>query len=210
MSSNRPKAWSFSSLECIFNLFAMQIYDILCYLCFLMPKLNYIEPDEAVKAVRSGDHIHLSSIASVPHILVEALCKRTDVEDLHFHHFHTEGPAPYASGGAFFDQGFFVGPNVRDNVGAGLADYIPVNLFETQAMYRNGALPCDVAMVQVSEPEDGMVSLGIERVLIHREQVLGTCFHAKPAALAAIGIEGDVYHFGTSFFSGFQFRRVIL
>ncbi len=53
-----------------------------------------------------------------------------------------------------------MGPNVRENVGAGLADYIPVNLFETQAMYRNGALPCDVAMVQVSEPEDGMVSLG--------------------------------------------------
>ena len=160
MSSNRPKAWSFSSLECIFNLFAMQIYDILCYLCFLMPNLHFIEAGEAVKAVRSGDHIHLSSIASVPQILVEALCRRTDVEDLHFHHFHTEGPAPYAAGGAFFDQGFFVGPNVRENVGEGLADYIPVNLFETQAMYRNGALPCDVAMVQVSEPEDGMVSLG--------------------------------------------------
>ena len=27
-------------------------------------------------------------------------------------------------------------------------------------MYRSGALPCDVAMVQVSEPEGGMVSLG--------------------------------------------------
>lgn len=125
-----------------------------------MPNLHFIEAGEAVKAVRSGDHIHLSSIASVPQILVEALCRRTDVEDLHFHHFHTEGPAPYAAGGAFFDQGFFVGPNVRENVGEGLADYIPVNLFETQAMYRNGALPCDVAMVQVSEPEDGMVSLG--------------------------------------------------
>lgn len=123
-------------------------------------ELRFIEAQEAVKAVRSGDHVHLSSIASVPHILVEALCERTDLRDIHFHHFHTEGPAPYASGGAFFDQGFFVGPNVRANVAEGLADYIPVNLFETQAMYRSGALPCDVAMVQVSEPENGMVSLG--------------------------------------------------
>ena len=123
-------------------------------------ELRFIEAQEAVKAVKSGDHVHLSSIASVPHILVEALCERTDLRDIHFHHFHTEGPAPYAAGGAFFDQGFFVGPNVRANVAEGLADYIPVNLFETQAMYRNGALPCDVAMVQVSEPEDGMVSLG--------------------------------------------------
>lgn len=123
-------------------------------------ELKFIEAHEAVKAVRSGDHVHLSSIASVPQILVDALCERTDLRDIHFHHFHTEGPAPYASGGAFFDQGFFVGPNVRANVAEGLADYIPVNLFETQAMYRSGALPCDVAMVQVSEPENGMVSLG--------------------------------------------------
>ena len=123
--------------------------------------MNSVNAIEAVKCVRSGDHVHLSSIASVPLILVEALAKRADeLQDVHFHHFHTEGPAPYAEGGAFLDQGFFVGPNVRANVQKGLADYLPVNLFETQLMYRNGALPCDVAMVQVSEPVDGMVSLG--------------------------------------------------
>ena len=105
--------------------------------------------------------MHLSSIASVPQCLIEALSGRaSELKDIHFHHFHTEGPAPYSQGGAFFDQGFFIGPNVRENVQKGLADYIPVNLFETQAMYRSGALPCDVAMVQVSEPENGMVSLG--------------------------------------------------
>ena len=126
-----------------------------------MTKISYISAEEAVRAVRSGDHVHLSSIASVPQILVEALARRaSELEDVHFHHFHTEGAAPYAEGGPFFDQGFFVGPNVRKNVQEGLADYIPVNLFETQAMYRTGALACDVALVQVSEPEDGMVSLG--------------------------------------------------
>ena len=123
--------------------------------------MNSVHATEAVKCVRSGDHVHLSSIASVPLILVEALAERAgELQDVHFHHFHTEGPAPYAEGGAFLDQGFFVGPNVRANVQKGLADYLPVNLFETQLMYRNGALPCDVAMVQVSEPVDGTVSLG--------------------------------------------------
>ena len=126
-----------------------------------MLKPEFISAREAVKCVRSGDHVHLSSIASVPLILVEALAERSkELHDVHFHHFHTEGPAPYAEGGAFLDQGFFVGPNVRANVQKGLADYLPVNLFETQLMYRNGALPCNVAMVQVSEPVDGMVSLG--------------------------------------------------
>ena len=129
-----------------------------------MNQLPFISALEAVQSVRSGDHIHLSSIASVPHILVEALCQRAhELSDIHFHHFHTEGPAPYSEAayqGVFFDQGFFVGPNVRANVNAGYADYLPAHLFESQAMYRSGALRCDVAMVQVSEPVDGMVSLG--------------------------------------------------
>ena len=133
----------------------------------LMKRIQYTSAEEAVKAVKSHDHIHLSSVASVPHILIRALCKRADageVKDLHFHHFHTEGEAPYSSkeyNGIFFDQGFFIGPNVRANVNAGYADYIPVHLGESQKLYRSGILPCDVAMVQVSEPdENGFVSLG--------------------------------------------------
>ena len=132
-----------------------------------MSEYKYVTADQAVTSVRTGDHIHLSSIASVPHVLIRALCRRADageVRDLHFHHFHTEGPAPYSSeeyAGIFFDQGFFVGPNVRANVNAGWADYLPTHLFESQFMYRTGALPCNVAMVQVSLPdENGMVSLG--------------------------------------------------
>lgn len=132
-----------------------------------MKQIHYISADEAVKAVKSGDRIHLSSVASVPHILIQALCKRADaeeIEDLHFHHFHTEGPAPYSQpeySGIFFDQGFFVGPNVRANVNSGYADYLPVHLGESQKLYRSGALRCDVAMVQVSLPDkNGMVSLG--------------------------------------------------
>ena len=130
----------------------------------LMKPLQYISAEEAVRSVRSGDHVHLSSIASVPHILIEALCRRAgELRDVRFHHFHTEGPAPYGSAEyreSFLDQGFFVGSNLRASVQAGVADYLPAHLSESQAMYRSGVLPCHVAMVQVSEPEDGMVSLG--------------------------------------------------
>ena len=86
---------------------------------------NYVTADEAVSCFRSGSHIHLSSIASVPQVLVQALKRRADageVKDLHFHHFHMEGDAPYSApeyAGVFFDQGFFVGPKVRANVNAG-------------------------------------------------------------------------------------------
>ena len=132
-----------------------------------MKGIHYVSADEAVSAIKSGDHIHLGSVASVPHVLIDALVRRADageVEDLHFHHFHTEGPAPYSDpkySGIFFEQGFFVGPNVRANVDAGFADYLPAHLVDTQRMYRRGDIKLGSALVQVSLPdENGMISLG--------------------------------------------------
>ena len=132
-----------------------------------MKAIKYVSADEAVSHIPSGSHIHLSSVASVPHALISALCRRADagdVKDLHFHHFHTEGPAPYSEPryeGIFFDQGFFLGPNVRANVNAGYADYLPVHLGESQKLYRTRQIPLGAALVQVSLPdEQGRVSLG--------------------------------------------------
>ena len=132
-----------------------------------MRQLNFVSADEAVSVVKTHDHIHISSAAHVPFILIEALCKRADageIEDIHFHHSYTEGPAMYADPkyrGIFIDQAFFVGPTVRPNVNLGIADYIPVHLYETQKLYRTGAVRCDVAMVSVSTPGmGGYVSLG--------------------------------------------------
>ena len=122
---------------------------------------------EAVKVIKSGDHIHLSSVASAPECLLEAMCERgrnKEFKNVYIHHLHTEGPAPYANQefeGIFQHDAFFVGSNVRKDVQAGYADYIPIFLSETQKLYREGYLPCDVAMVQVCPPDaHGYVSLG--------------------------------------------------
>lgn len=132
-----------------------------------MNTIKFVTADEAVSHIPSHSHVHLSSVASVPHILIQALCRRADagdVCDLHFHHFHTEGPAPYsdpAYEGKFFDQGFFLGPNVRANVNAGYADYLPVHLGETPKLYKSGAVKLGAALVNVSRPNaEGYVSLG--------------------------------------------------
>ena len=132
-----------------------------------MKPIKFVSADEAVSHIPSHSHIHLSSVASVPHCLIQALCRRADagdVTDLHFHHFHTEGPAPYsdpAYEGKFFDQGFFIGPNVRPNVNSGYADYLPVHLGESPALYRKGYIKLGAALVNISLPdENGMVSLG--------------------------------------------------
>lgn len=129
--------------------------------------LKFVSADEAVKIIRSGDHVHLSSVASAPQCLIQAMCRRGDrgeLRDVRIHHLHTEGPAPYADAryeGVFQLDSFFVGANVRKDTQAGAADYIPVFLSETQKLYRAGVLPCNVAMIQVTPPDKhGYVSLG--------------------------------------------------
>ncbi|MFI3294819.1 MAG: acetyl-CoA hydrolase/transferase C-terminal domain-containing protein [Rikenellaceae bacterium] len=132
-----------------------------------MKSMNVISAQEAVKVVKNGDHIHLSSVASAPQCLIKALVERGEkgeLRDVHIHHLHTEGPAPYADeqfSGIFQADQFFVGGNLRRQTQAGFADYIPVFLSETQKLYRCGALPINVAMIQVSPPDKhGFVSLG--------------------------------------------------
>lgn len=129
--------------------------------------LSYVSADEAVRSVKSHNHIHISSAAQVPYCLIEALQRRADageITDIHFHQSYSDGPAPFADPkyeGIFFDQAFFVGPAVRKSVNMGVADYVPIHLSQTQQVYRDGTLPCDVAMVLVSEPDaNGYVSLG--------------------------------------------------
>lgn len=129
--------------------------------------IKFTTPQEAVKVIKSGDHVHLSSVASVPQILVRAMTERGragELKDIRIHHLHTEGEALYATPdmeGVFQLDSFFVGGNVRQVTQQGYADYIPVFLSETQRLYREGVLPCDVAMIQVSVPDKhGYVSLG--------------------------------------------------
>ena len=124
------------------------------------PNLTIVSADEAVRVVKSGDHVHLSSVASAPQCLIKALCARGDrgeLRDVYIHHLHTEGPAPYADPkyeGIFQSAQFFVGGNLRGATQAGYADYIPVFLSETQKLYRCGALPIDVAMIQCKLPAE--------------------------------------------------------
>ncbi len=132
-----------------------------------MTQIKFTTAQEAVKVIKSGDHIHLSSVASAPQCLIKAMCERGpagELKDVHMHHLHTEGPAPYSEPefeGVFQLDSFFVGGNVRKTTQAGYADYIPVFLSETQKLYRSGAVPCNVAMIQVSRPDKhGFVSLG--------------------------------------------------
>lgn len=133
-----------------------------------MAKLyNAVSAEEAVKVIKSGDHVHISSVSCAPMCLIEAMCERGErgeLKDVHIHHLHTEGPAPYVDSkfeGVFQHDAFFVGSNVRKSVQQGYADYIPVFLNETARLYRDNYIKCNVALIQVTPPDEfGYVSMG--------------------------------------------------
>ncbi len=129
--------------------------------------IKFVSAEEAVKVIKSGDRIHIHSVALAPQKLIKAMCERGkagEFRGVKIQHLHTEGPAPYANKeyeGIFFLESFFVGHNVRKDTQAGFADYIPVFLHETQRLIRENVLHVNVAMVQVSPPDKhGYVSLG--------------------------------------------------
>ncbi len=133
---------------------------------------------EAVAAVGSGQRVYLQGGCAVPHATLAALVERgKSLRDVEIVHLHTEGPAVYVRpemAGHFRHNALFIGPNAREAVNAGRADFTPVFLSEIPALFENGVLPLDVALIQVSPPDrNGFCSLGISV----------DC--AKPAAEAA-------------------------
>jgi acyl-CoA hydrolase/GNAT superfamily N-acetyltransferase len=122
--------------------------------------------DDALKAVRSGQHIFVGSGAAAPQFLVERLAARADyLHAAQVIHIMTLGLAPYALSPvkeAFRHNAFFVGPNVREAVTTGEADYTPIFLSEVPRLFRSGRVPIDVALIQVTPPDEhGFCSLGV-------------------------------------------------
>ncbi|MBU6366551.1 MAG: 4-hydroxybutyrate CoA-transferase [Gemmatimonadetes bacterium] len=123
-----------------------------------------VAAEEAVGVVRSGMRVFVHGAAATPTPLLEALVARPDLEGVRLVHLHTGGPAPWAApeqAGRFRSVSLFTGAAVRDAVADGRADYVPVFLSDIPALFRSGALPLDVALVQVSPPDrHGLCSLG--------------------------------------------------
>lgn len=133
----------------------------------MQKELKIVSFVEAAKSIKSGDRVHLHSVALAPHKFIAEMCNRGRAGELNnvtIQHIHTEGPAPYADiefEGIFHLESLFVGANVRKQTQAGYADYIPVFLSETQQLIREGYLNVNVVVIQVSTPDKhGYVSLG--------------------------------------------------
>jgi acyl-CoA hydrolase/GNAT superfamily N-acetyltransferase len=125
-----------------------------------------IGPEAVFARLRPGDTVFVASACAEPQHLVAGLRafapRLSDVEIFHL----------LGSGQANFDEpeladhvrlnSFFIGESSRALVARGAADYTPVFLSEIPDLMRQGQLPIDLALIQVTQPNpDGWCSLGV-------------------------------------------------
>jgi acyl-CoA hydrolase/GNAT superfamily N-acetyltransferase len=129
-----------------------------------------VDAGEAVAVVKPGQRVFIGSGAGEPQALVEALSARGDLSDTEIVHILTLGIAPYAEprfGRRFRHNAYFIGPNVRQAVEEGRADYTPIFLSEIPRLFRSGRVVVDVAMIAVSPPDaHGYCSYGVSTDIV--------------------------------------------
>uniref|UniRef100_UPI003B967A9B acetyl-CoA hydrolase/transferase family protein n=1 Tax=Candidatus Magnetaquicoccus inordinatus TaxID=2496818 RepID=UPI003B967A9B len=127
-----------------------------------------LQPKEWKQFVKPGDRIFIGSGPGCPHALVRSLLDRVHSKhfyDLEFVHILTLGEAPWLDP-RYRDSvrvnALFLGEETRKAVQKGEADYTPCFLSEVPSLFTGGVLPIDVALVQLSPPdEEGYCSLGL-------------------------------------------------
>lgn len=132
----------------------------------MKPNIKYVSACEALSVIRSGHRVFVHGSAMTPVYLLNELAKESgrlrDVEmvSITIHGDIDVCKPEYA--GNFHMNSMFVSASIRQAVAEGRADYIPVFLSEIPELFKRNILPLDVAIVQVSVPDEhGYCSLGV-------------------------------------------------
>ena len=130
-------------------------------------KSRVVTPQEAAKAIKSGNRIFLTGNVSVPQKVLAALVEYApQLKNVEICQALTVGSADYVSPameGHLRVNSIFISANIRQAVHEGRADFTPVFLSEVPLLFKSGQLPLDVAMIHTSPPDEhGFCSLGVE------------------------------------------------
>lgn len=128
-------------------------------------KERTVSAQEALSHIQSGDSIVPAHAAAEPQYLINQLLKRKDeLKDVKIAQGLNIGEAPYADleyKDSFTNVSFFCGKNNRKCIQEGRGQFLPIHFYAQPRAIREGALPCDVALVQVTPPdENGYVNMG--------------------------------------------------
>jgi acyl-CoA hydrolase len=123
-----------------------------------------LSADDVIACLKSDMRVFVHGAAATPTPLLEALCKRLDLERVRLYHMHTEGVCHFADPeheGRFRSVSLFTGPPLRRAVAEGRADFVPIFLSDIPALFTSGRVPLDAALLQLSPPDaHGFCTLG--------------------------------------------------
>lgn len=126
----------------------------------------YKTAEEALAVIQSGNRVYVHGSAQTPTYLLKALTKHAHrLKDVELVSISVYGDLQidkpeYAD--IFHINSLFVSASIRHAVNEGLADYVPVFLSEIPELFHQNILPLDVAMIQVSPPDNhGYCSMGV-------------------------------------------------
>ena len=125
-----------------------------------------ISAERALDEIKSNNRIVFGHAAGEPKHLVQTLVSKKDqYENVEIVHMVSLGTSEYAKPGMekhFRHNALFVGGGTRKAVEEGRADFTPCFFHEVPKFFKNGSLPVDAALIQVTPPdEEGYVSLGV-------------------------------------------------
>lgn len=126
---------------------------------------NYVSAEEALSLIQSNQRIFLHGSACTPNFLISELAKQAHrLRNVEVVSITVQGEVDIAKPeykDSFYINSLFVSTPVRDAVNSDRGDFIPVFLSEIPILFKNRILPLDVAIIQVSPPDQhGYCSLG--------------------------------------------------
>lgn len=137
-------------------------------------KVNYMTADEAVRLIKSGDHVFIQGSTSIPEVLVEAMARRgNELRNVRLYQGFAvaKGPAPYCReecADAFYPDPCFISNSVREWIDKGNGSTTPCFLGEVPRLFREGIWPVDVCLLNCSLPDkNGYVSYGVSADLAY-------------------------------------------
>jgi 4-hydroxybutyrate CoA-transferase len=123
-----------------------------------------VSATDAVDLLHSGMQVFVHGAAATPTPLLDAMVQRTDLDGVRLFHLHLDGPVPFTArehSERFRSTSLFTGPALREPIAEGRADFMPVFLSDIPALFLNGRIRLDAALVQLSPPDrHGLCSLG--------------------------------------------------
>lgn len=124
-----------------------------------------ISAQAAVEKIKPGQRVFIGTACATPVTLLSALnARRPSPPDVELFHFLTSGLGRSGEAGEsrYRQRAFYVGSDVAELVKEGSVEYVPISLVQIPELIANGRIKADVALIQVSPPDqDQMVSLGV-------------------------------------------------